>query len=206
MEISGRTLKGFKLTKYSVKWDSVDLATAALCAAVYGGGLAATGGLSIIPGVTWIRPANIFGPLFGMLFGMPGAIGIAVGNLLADSLSGSFGWASIGGGFIGNFLLAYIPYKLVCDPSFKRALAWFQYYLFGVLGGSVWCAFYISWFLAVTSGSLSTLPAPVAWGFLAPFITMNNAIPFLFAPLLSIVLYPLVKSWGLYWKDRITYK
>ncbi len=206
LELSGRTLKGFKIVKYSVRWDSVDLATAALCAAVYGGGLAATGGLTIIPGSTWIRPANIFATLFGMLFGIPGAIGIAVGNLLADSLAGFLGWGSIGGGFIGNFLLAYIPYKLVSDPSFKRAKAWFEYYLFGAIGSAVWCAFYIAWFLAVTSGTLTTLPPPVAWGFFAPFVIVNNAIAFIFTPLLGIVLYPLVKSWGLFWKDRITYK
>lgn len=205
MELFGYTLKGFKVSKYKLKWDSVDIATAALSAAVYGGGLAATGGLTIIPGFTWIRPANALAPLFGLLFGVPGALGVAIGNLLADSLAGYLGWGSLGGGFIGNFLLAYVPYKFVRDHSLRDARSVAEYYLFGVILGSVWCSFYISWFLSYfnTLTGVIGLPPIFVWGIFSPFVIINNAIAEIFTPLLVYPLYPLVKNWGLHWSDRI---
>lgn len=38
--------------------------------------------------VTEVRPAGALPPVFGLLFGVPGALGCAVGNFLADMLSG----------------------------------------------------------------------------------------------------------------------
>ena len=39
-------------------------------------------------GLTEVRPAGAFPPVFGLLYGLPGALGCAVGNLIADILSG----------------------------------------------------------------------------------------------------------------------
>lgn len=67
--------------------------------------------LSLMPGITEIRPANVIPPLLGLLWGPPAALGIAVGNLISDRLSGSEGFICVAG-FLTNFFYAYLPYKL----------------------------------------------------------------------------------------------
>lgn len=204
MELSGRTIKGKKLVKQTIKWDSIDIAIAALAAAIYGGGLVVTAGLIVIPGFTWIRPANMLAPVFGILFGIPGCIGLAFGNLIADALGGYLGFGSIGG-FIGNFLLGYIPYKFMRDHSLRSSKSIFDFYLWGVLVSSLWCALYISWWLDVAQ-PLVGLPPLFIWGWFAPFVFVNNAIvTAIVGPALGYVLYPVVKKWGLHWSDRVTF-
>jgi energy-coupling factor transport system substrate-specific component len=214
MELGGVTLEGLKLRRFSLRWDAVDIATTALCAAVYGGGLFATGGLTVIPGFTWIRPANALTPIFGILFGLPGAFGCAIGNFIADAFAGFLSVGSIGG-FVGNFILAWVPYKFVKDASMRSGKSWAQFYLWGVLVGSVWCAIYIGWWLyfigpqspVLASFPLTGLPAFLVWGYFTPFVVINNAIvtAIVSAPV-TAALFPYAKKWGLYWGDRIRYK
>lgn len=111
-----------------IRWDSIDIAIAALAAAIYGGGLIVTAGLIVIPGFTWIRPANILAPVFRILFGIPGRAGLAFGNLIADALEDYLGVGSIEG-FVGNFLLGYIPYKLMKDHTLRSSRSVFEFYL-----------------------------------------------------------------------------
>ncbi|HIQ03918.1 MAG TPA: QueT transporter family protein [Desulfurococcales archaeon] len=208
MELAGYTFMGFKITKFKIRWDSIDIAIMALTAAVYGGALAATGGLVVIPGFTWIRPANALTPVFGVLFGLPGAIGTAIGNFIADAFAGYLGWGSIGG-FVGNFILAYIPYKLVSDPSLRSPRAWAECYL-SIIIASVWCSAYISWWLYIWSPGVSPvplvgLPPIMIWGWFFPFVIINNLlVSVILSPPIIYILYPVVKNWGLLWKDRIT--
>ena len=67
--------------------------------------------LSLMPGITEIRPANVIPPVLGLIWGPVAALGIAVGNLISDILSGSNAFICITG-FIANFFYAYLPYKL----------------------------------------------------------------------------------------------
>ncbi len=207
MELAGFTIYNRKLVRYKLNWDSIDISIVALTAAVYGGALAATGGLTIIPGFTWIRPANALTPVFGILFGIPGCLGTAIGNFLADAFAGYLGWGSIGG-FIGNFILAYIPYKMVSDPSLRSPKAWFELYV-SIIIGSIWCSAYISWWLYVWGPQVSPwplvgLPAALVWGWFFPFVIVNNLLvsAILSGPI-TYILYPVVKNWGLLWTDRI---
>ena len=80
--------------------------TAALFAAI----LIPFKGIPLIPGHTELRPANVIPVVCGLLFGPAGAWGAAFGNLIGDF----FGTLGIGSffGFWGNFLAAYLPYKL----------------------------------------------------------------------------------------------
>ncbi|RLE62439.1 MAG: hypothetical protein DRN53_04015, partial [Thermoprotei archaeon] len=198
MELLGYTIKGGKITRQIIKWDAIDVSVAALCAAIYGGGLTATGGLAIIPGFTWIRPANCLSALFGVLFGIPGCIGCAVGNFIADALAGYLSVGSIGG-FIGNFLIAYIPYKLMKDQTFRSARSIFEFYLWGVLVGSLLCAIYIGWWLDIAEPFIG-LPPLFIWGWFVPWVTINNGlVTAIVSPVLGFVLYPMVKKWGLHW-------
>ncbi len=206
MELAGYTFTfpKFKIVRQKIKWDSIDVAIAGLVAAVYGGGLAATGGLVIIPGATWIRPANSLTPVFGVLFGIPGALGTAIGNFIADSLAGFLGLGSLGG-FVGNFILAYIPYKFMTDHSLRTAKSWIEFYIWGVLINSIWCSAYISFTLYILLQlGLLGLPFEVIWGWFFPFVIINNAIVTAFVSgILIYILMPIVKQWGLYWEDRI---
>ena len=67
--------------------------------------------LSLIPGITEIRPANVIPPLLGLIWGPAAAFGISIGNLISDIISGSNLFICVTG-FIANFIYAYLPYKL----------------------------------------------------------------------------------------------
>jgi len=203
MEMAGYTItRGLKIVKNRVKWDAVDVTVVALSAALYGGSLAATGGLPIIPGFTWLRPGNSLAPLLGILFGLPGALGTAIGNFIADALTGYLSIGSIGG-FIGNFLIAYIPYKLMSDHSFRTPKSIIEYYIWGAVISSVWCSLYISWWLDALEPVIG-LPRTLVWGWFAPWVIFNNAIvTTTIAPILGYILYPPIKMRGLFWKDRV---
>lgn len=64
----------------------------------------------LIEGFTEVRPVNAVPVVAGLLLGPVGAWGCAIGNLISD-LFGTFSKASVLG-FIGNFIAAYLPYKL----------------------------------------------------------------------------------------------
>ena len=64
----------------------------------------------LIPGLTEVRPVNAIPIVAGLLFGPAGAWGCAFGNLAADFF-GTFSIASVFG-FVGNFVAAYLPYKI----------------------------------------------------------------------------------------------
>ena len=64
---------------------------------------------------TDIRISAFLPPLLGLLWGLPGAIGIAIGNLISDLYSDFAQTATAEEflfGFIANFLIAYLPYKI----------------------------------------------------------------------------------------------
>lgn len=80
------------------------------CALVFVGMAVPFKVMVLIEGLTEVRPVNAVPVVAGLLFGPAGAWGCAIGNLIAD-LSGTFSNASILG-FLGNFIAAYLPYKL----------------------------------------------------------------------------------------------
>jgi energy-coupling factor transport system substrate-specific component len=171
----------------------------ALSAAIYAAILIPFKGFPIIPGAIEIRPANVFPFVFGLLFGPAGAWGSAIGNLIGDF----FGTLTIGsiGGFVGNFFLGLLPYKLwgaffrrghvEPNPNTARKLA---VYVAIVVLTSVVCADIISWFVAV----LNLFPfTPVLI-----LIMSNNVIPgIVLGPILLLALYPRVKRFGLLWTE-----
>src|SRR4030066_1889274 len=98
----------------------------AVSAAIYSSALIAfKTAIPIIPGITEVRVANIFPMVFGMLFGPAGAWGTAIGNLIGDIFGGTLGPTSIPG-FLGNFLLGYLPYTMWTTffPFAERSREW----------------------------------------------------------------------------------
>lgn len=173
----------------------------ALCAGLYAAILIPFKGFVLIPGITEFRPANALPVVLGLLFGPAGAWGSAIGNLIGDFF-GSLGVGSIFG-FFGNFMFAYVPYKVWTnlglvskndsEPNLNFGKKVFAYIVAAILGSAA-CALIIPWGLEL----LKMVP----FAALATIILLNNTIPsiILGIPLLMI-LYPRIKKWDLLWTD-----
>jgi len=175
----------------------------ALSAAIYAALLIVfKAGIVLIPGITEVRPANVFPIIFGLMFGPAGAWGSAIGNTIGDLVGGTLGWGSIFG-FFGNFMLGFIPYKMWCalglvpktdvsqnTNSWKKLVA----YIIITIVSAAACAIIIAWYL--------DLIKLVPFAILGVTITLNNAIiELVIGPPLLLLLYPRVKRWGLIWTD-----
>jgi energy-coupling factor transport system substrate-specific component len=172
----------------------------ALSAAIYAAVLIPFKGFAIVPGFIEIRPANVFPVVLGLLFGPAGAWGAAIGNLIGDF----FGTLTIGsvGGFVGNFFLALLPYKM-WSAYFRRdenietnvdSGKKLGVYVALVILASVVCAVIISWWIDL----LGLVPFTAALA----LIVFNNAIMAgVLGPILLLALYPRVKRWGLLWTE-----
>lgn len=180
---------------------SMMVAITVLCAGIYMLFLLPTKSIAIIPGITEIRPASLLPVVFGLLFGPAGAWGSAIGNLGGDF----FGTLSPGSlfGFIGNFLNAYMPYRLwyhikqrhgedrapTINSPWKLAR-------FGIVStiASIACAVTIAWGLNLLK--ITNFPAP------ATIIALNNTVTtLLFGPILLPLLYRTASKYKLLWTD-----
>lgn len=180
----------------------------ALSAAIYAAFLIVfKAGIPIVPGITEVRPANVFPPVFSLLFGPAGAWGSAIGNFIGDLFGGTLGIGSIFG-FFGNFFLGFIPYKMwgsvfgltsedvsqttnIGKKFSGKKLAAFEIV---ALTASAACGIIIAWYL--------DLAGIVPFAFLSITITLNNFLAALVVgPILLVLLYPRVKRWGLIWTD-----
>ena len=160
------------------------------------------GGIPIIPGITEVRPANVFPAIFGLMFGPAGAWGSAIGNLIGDVMGGTLGWGSIFG-FFGNFYLGFIPYKMwgaiglvSKDDISQNTDSWRKLaaYLIVTLVAAAACGIIIAWYL--------DLAGMIPFAYLAGIITLNNFIAqAILGPPLLLLLYPRIEQWGLIWTD-----
>lgn len=130
--------------RHTTKWDAMALIKVAIVAALFGGGLAIFAGVVFVPGIAYLRPAQAFTTVFGILFGLPGALGSAVGNFIGDIFAGTLTLGSVAG-FIGNFMSAYVPYRIVyaARRADLSSLGDVVNYLWAVVAGAFVIAFYI---------------------------------------------------------------
>lgn len=172
----------------------------ALSAAIYAAVLIPFKGFPIVPGFIELRPANVFPVVFGLLFGPAGAWGAAIGNLIGDF----FGTLSLGSlaGFIGNFFLALLPYKLWSvyfrsdenmEQNVNSGKKLAVYIAVAFLASTV-CALIIAWFIAL----LRLVPFTIG---LISIISNNAIMAIVLGPVLLLALYPRVKRWGLLWTE-----
>jgi energy-coupling factor transport system substrate-specific component len=154
----------------------------------------------LIPGVTEVRPANAIPIVCALLFGPAAAWGAAFGNLIGDL----FGTLTLGSlfGFIGNFLYAYVPYRVWGVHRMARREP----------GASLFAGRGLIEYVLVAGLASLVCAVVVAWGAelvgLAPFkilsvaITLNNfLVAVVLGPPLLVAIYPRVKKWGLlYWQ------
>lgn len=174
----------------------------ALTAAIYAAVLIPFKAIPLVPGFTEVRPANMIPVAFGLFFGPAGAWGAAIGNTLGDIFGSSFGFGSLFG-FVGNFLFAYIPYKLWMNlgvlkkeeltPDCKGGKKIVLFIVSAILSSTA-CGLFIAWGVDL----LGFVPFSV----LGTIIPINNAIAACTLGLiLTILLFPRIKKWDLYWLD-----
>lgn len=177
----------------------------AVVAAVYAAVLIPFNALQIIPGITSIRPANVFPVIFGIMFGPAAAWGSAIGNLIGDVFGGTFGPGSAGG-FVGNFFFGLLGYKLWgnlsplstrLEPDFREdAGRQFAEYAVIAIAASATCAAIIAWVVDL----LGLVPFAV----LGPTILLNNTIAaVVLGPPLLYLTYPRLKEMGLLYPDLL---
>jgi energy-coupling factor transport system substrate-specific component len=149
-------------------------------------------GIPLIPGVTELRPANVIPVVFGLLFGPAGAWGAALGNLIGDF----FGTLGVGSffGFWGNFLAAYLPYKMWQDRPLGLLPRHLARFVLAVLLGACGCALVVGFGLE----AVGLLPFSV----IALAVLVNNAlVALILGPVLLRLLAPRVSRWDLYWAE-----
>jgi energy-coupling factor transport system substrate-specific component len=151
-------------------------------------------GIPLIPGLTELRPANVIPVVFGLLFGPAGAWGAAFGNLIGDF----FGTLGVGSffGFWGNFLAAYLTYKLWNDRPLGELSRHLPRFIGAVVLGAWACALVIGFGVEV----FKLLPFSV----IALAVFINNAvIALILAPFLLRLLAPRVSRWDLSWSEQM---
>lgn len=175
----------------------------AVCAAIYCAALIAfKTAIPLIPGITEVRVANIFPMVFGLLFGPAGAWGTAIGNLIGDTFGGTLGPTSLAG-FLGNFLLGYLPYAMwVTFAPFSEKTrewrreswrSWTSYILIAFVSSAA-CGVVISTF----ADALGIVPYAV----LARIITVNDTLASCIGLILLISVFSVTKDQlGLFWAD-----
>ena len=175
----------------------------AVCAAIYSSALIAfKTAIPLIPGITEVRVANIFPMVFGMLFGPAGAWGTAFGNLIGDIFGGTLGPTSIAG-FVGNFLLGYLPYAMwtAFFPFAERSRdwrpdhwrSWVSYVLIAFISSAA-CAVIIS----IAADTLGIVPYTI----LTKIITLNDTIASWIGIILFISVYGVTKQHlRLFWAE-----
>jgi energy-coupling factor transport system substrate-specific component len=177
----------------------------AVCAAIYSAALIAfKTALPLIPGITEVRVANIFPMVFGLLFGPAGAWGTAIGNLIGDIFGGTLGPSSVGG-FLGNFLLGYLPYSMWItflpfaeksrEWQFGSWQSWINYFIIAFISSAA-CAVVIS----IVVDALGIVPYTV----LTKIITLNDTIASWIGVILLISVFSITKQQlGLFWAEVV---
>lgn len=168
----------------------------ALTAALYAALLVPFKPIPIIPGITELRPANVVPVVCSLLFGPAAAWGAAIGNLVGDFF-GTLGPGSFFG-FIGNFLLGYLPYRIWrliaggARPTGAPALVP-AFFVCCVISSAV-CGLVIAWGVDL----LGLVPFKI----LATVIALNNTVAaFALGVVLLPLLYPRAERWRLvYWE------
>ncbi len=151
-------------------------------------------GIPLVPGHTELRPANAIPVVCGLLFGPAGAWGAAFGNLIGDF----FGTLGVGSffGFWGNFLAAYLPYKVWGRRPLDRLGRHPVRFAAAVILGAWACALVIGFGLE----AFKLLPFSI----IAVAVFLNNAVvPLILAPLLLRLLAPQVERWDLAWRELL---
>jgi energy-coupling factor transport system substrate-specific component len=155
---------------------------------------------TLVPGYTEFRPGAVIPVVFSVMFGPAAAWGAGMGNLIGDMLGGMLGPGSVFG-FVGNFMLGYVPYKVWGQLGFLSSGAeptarpgWIGEYLLAAFLASGVCATFIAWGVDMIGAVPFNVLSNLIFG---PNVVMSG----LLGPPLLVALYPRVKKWGLLYRD-----
>ena len=118
-------------------------------------------------GMSEIRPVNVIPAPVGLVFGPVGALACAIGNLLGDMAHLERYGGTVVLGAIGNFALAFIPYKVwramegdaVCVHSWKQI----GLFVWSAALGCMFCALLLGFGLETVFGQYYADLIPVAF-------------------------------------------
>lgn len=182
--------------KYGGKSWVTKVSLAVLGAAFYGTALWATRFLPVIPGVTWLRPANILSEILSLALGPLGAVAVMFGNSFGDFMAGGFNptnlWWLWPVELIGTGLVCYWG---VTDPSLRSLGGKIQWFVMVVLVQGFVTGFGIAYFLFVTG----VVKDPAMIRVIGPTIFMNEAMPAIAAGFVWYALFPQLVKRGLWW-------
>ena len=170
----------------------------AICAALYAGLMLPFKIAPIIPGFSEIRPGTAIPLTCSLLFGPAAAWGAGIGNVIGDIWGGMIGPGSFFG-FIGNFLMAYVPYKFWRILNGKTEIELntvksISIFILISITASFTCAVFVGWGLDI----IKFVPLKI----LANVIAINNSVFTIFLGLpLTLALYKRVKQWGVFYSD-----
>ena len=200
MEFSGWTITKSGFKRNNVPWNATTIALIAVSAAIYIAGRPLQ--LQFVPGIGGFNPTLALAPIFSVLFGLPGAIGVTFSMPIGDAISGALTLGSVAG-FLSHTFVTWLPYKMmVGDPDMKKGSSIASFYLWAIVVGPIIHAIIIPGWLDLTG----VLPPAVSWGAVVPSILINHALTAaIVAPILLLILYPVVKARGLYWRDRYSF-
>lgn len=166
---------------------TVKLALILVGAVLYGVGSFAT--MSFAIGTVTLRPIAFLSCAWGILFGpWVGGLAAAIGNtFISDILAGWFGIGGVGG-FLGNFLMGFLPGLMVKDPK--------------------------KWLPITIWSSISAVLCGVCIGGWQEIMQINKFLPMflvicgsnipvnaVLTPIAVKLLLPRVQKRGLYWKE-----
>jgi energy-coupling factor transport system substrate-specific component len=195
MEFSGWTISRKGFVRNGLKWNATTIALVAVSAALYIAGRPLA--INLIPGIGGLNPSLSIAQTLSVLFGLPAAIGVTFSMPIGDAISGALTLGSIAG-CLSHTYITWLTYKFCtgADFSIKRNVG--SFYLGGIIIAPIIHAITIPGWLDF----LHVLPPAIAWGGVTLSILTNQAlIPAIISPILITVLYKVVKSRGLYWKD-----
>ncbi len=170
------------------KFGMLDVVLTIVGAVIYGLGCYATMGIAI--GFITLRPASFIACLWGVLFGpWVGGLAAGIGNtFISDILAGWFGVGGVGG-FVGNFMMGFIPGLLVRDARNWKAVALWS----GV--SAVVCAFFVGGWIALMGY------APF-WVLFWTVILVDVPPNVIATPIAVNYLLEPIRKRGLYWRER----
>jgi hypothetical protein len=168
----------------------------AVIAAIYAVSLVPFKILTLVPGITEIRPGAAIPVLCSLLFGPPAAWGAAIGNLVGDIMGGTLTPGSIGG-VLGNFLYGLLPWALwrafTREEPRLRSFKQIALLAFVCLISAAACAVVVGLGL----GLLHVLPWNVSIGVTYAITVNNTVMSLVLGGILLAVLYPAVHAMGL---------
>jgi len=189
----------FKIARVKQRWDARALSTMALVVALVTVSDVFGSMFWLVPGLQSFESIRqIFLFLSPMLFGLPGVWGGPfLAALVADAVSGVFSTILFPGYFI-ELIWGWVAFKMLGkDPDFRKGKTWALWLIHAAV---IWLYVAPAWGWICGPWS-HLLPVEVSYLALVPSIQFTVIFSLVLTPFVCMAALPLVKRYGLYWRD-----